>query len=263
MKQPELGKRIAELRKSKGLTQDELVEKCNLSVRTLQRIESGEVMPRSYTIKTIFTALDYNIYESSNNVSNKFNNTRLIISNWLGQFYKYVIDLFNLKTNTMKKLMILSIPFLTISIALLFSFSASAKAQSKMEMHKKFNETSSNERFILLFNSGKIDSISMDYLENACMMPDLSPTIIGRKDINEYYTQLYNQGFRFTELKTLSKFISDSIAIDRGVWSVSINSVVIARGTYFIQWHYIDGKWWIENEISKSDISPMHSENIY
>lgn len=60
MKQPELGKKISELRKAKGLTQEELVEKCNISVRTIQRIESGEVTPRSYTIKTILAALDYN-----------------------------------------------------------------------------------------------------------------------------------------------------------------------------------------------------------
>ncbi len=60
MKQPDLGKKIAELRKAKGLTQEELVEKCNLSVRTIQRIESGEVTPRSYTVRIIFTALDYN-----------------------------------------------------------------------------------------------------------------------------------------------------------------------------------------------------------
>jgi len=61
MKQPELGIKIAELRKSKGLTQEELVERCNISVRTIQRIETGEVMPRSYTIKAILTELDYDI----------------------------------------------------------------------------------------------------------------------------------------------------------------------------------------------------------
>ncbi len=61
MKQPELGKKISELRKAKGLTQEELVEKCNISVRTIQRIETGEVTPRSYTVKTIFTALDYEL----------------------------------------------------------------------------------------------------------------------------------------------------------------------------------------------------------
>lgn len=63
MKQPELGQRILELRKKKGLTQDELVDLCNINVRTLQRIENGEVTPRSYTIKTILSALDYD-YES-------------------------------------------------------------------------------------------------------------------------------------------------------------------------------------------------------
>ena len=46
MKQPELGQIIHDLRKQKGLTQEELVEKCNISVRTIQRIEAGEVTPR-------------------------------------------------------------------------------------------------------------------------------------------------------------------------------------------------------------------------
>ncbi|WP_268036044.1 helix-turn-helix domain-containing protein [Algoriphagus sp. PAP.12] len=58
MKQPELGKKISEWRKAKGMTQEELVEKCNLNVRTIQRIEAGEVMPRSYTIKALMEALE-------------------------------------------------------------------------------------------------------------------------------------------------------------------------------------------------------------
>jgi transcriptional regulator with XRE-family HTH domain len=63
MEQPQLGLKISELRKQKGLTQEELVDQCNINVRTLQRIESGEVSPRSYTVKTILSALDYD-YES-------------------------------------------------------------------------------------------------------------------------------------------------------------------------------------------------------
>ena len=58
MKQPALGQKILELRQQKGLTQEELVEQCNISVRTIQRIEAGETMPRVYTIKTILSALD-------------------------------------------------------------------------------------------------------------------------------------------------------------------------------------------------------------
>ncbi len=59
MKQPELGKKILELRKAKGLTQEELVELCNINVRTIQRIESGEVTPRPYTIKAIMEVLGF------------------------------------------------------------------------------------------------------------------------------------------------------------------------------------------------------------
>lgn len=59
MKQPELGKTIIELRKQKRLTQEELVEKCNITVRTIQRIEAGETTPRSYTIKTILNAMGF------------------------------------------------------------------------------------------------------------------------------------------------------------------------------------------------------------
>jgi transcriptional regulator with XRE-family HTH domain len=61
MKQPELGKKLTELRKAKGLTQEELVEKCNINVRTIQRIEAGEVTPRSFTVKVILAAMDYTL----------------------------------------------------------------------------------------------------------------------------------------------------------------------------------------------------------
>jgi transcriptional regulator with XRE-family HTH domain len=63
MKQPELGKKILELRKQKGFTQEELVDQCNINVRTIQRIEAGDVSPRSYTIKAILEVLGFNYEE--------------------------------------------------------------------------------------------------------------------------------------------------------------------------------------------------------
>ena len=119
MQQPNLGKKIAKLRKAKGLTQEELVEKCNLSVRTLQRIESGEVTPRSYTIKLIFSALGYNVYEQATGLPARLSKTADTIMNGVIKFYRYVFALFNLKTNTMKKLTILSIFFLAMCTVIL------------------------------------------------------------------------------------------------------------------------------------------------
>ena len=59
MKQPELGIKVAELRQQKGLTQEKLAELCEVSSRTIQRIESGEVDPRAYTIQCLNAALEY------------------------------------------------------------------------------------------------------------------------------------------------------------------------------------------------------------
>jgi transcriptional regulator with XRE-family HTH domain len=67
MQQPELGKNLTALRKEKNLTQEELVEKSHVSVRTIQRIEAGEVLPRMSTVKILLEALG----ESFESFSNK------------------------------------------------------------------------------------------------------------------------------------------------------------------------------------------------
>jgi transcriptional regulator with XRE-family HTH domain len=61
MKQPELGAYITTLRNNKGLTQKELAEQCNVDIRTIQRIENGDVVPRMYTINLLAKALDADI----------------------------------------------------------------------------------------------------------------------------------------------------------------------------------------------------------
>ena len=57
MKQPELGKKLTEFRNEIGLTQEELSEKTKINIRTIQRIELGEVTPRAYTLKIILEIL--------------------------------------------------------------------------------------------------------------------------------------------------------------------------------------------------------------
>jgi len=73
MDQFKLGKKIQELRKLKGLTQEELSDKTGLSTRTIQRIENGEVDARTYTLSRLAEALNVELDilliedESSNN----------------------------------------------------------------------------------------------------------------------------------------------------------------------------------------------------
>jgi len=119
MNQPELGKKILELRQSKGLTQGELAENCKLSLRTVQRIESAEVTPRSYTIKVILSSLDYDLNNLSTTIFDDKSDKDYQLKIWLRHFLKYVLELFNLKTNTMKKLSALSLIVILITAGLL------------------------------------------------------------------------------------------------------------------------------------------------
>ncbi|KAA3645416.1 MAG: XRE family transcriptional regulator [Chloroflexi bacterium] len=59
MKQPDIGKKVAELRQQKNMTQEELAEDCEVSTRTIQRIENGEVEPRAFTRNTLSTVLEF------------------------------------------------------------------------------------------------------------------------------------------------------------------------------------------------------------
>ncbi len=49
----DIGMRIAELRRQRGLTQEELADRTGLNVRTIQRIEQGEVTPRPSTLRML------------------------------------------------------------------------------------------------------------------------------------------------------------------------------------------------------------------
>jgi len=74
MENLELQKRVKDSRAKQGLSQEELAEKTGLSLRTIQRIENGESIPRGDTLKRLSIALqstpddliDWQIQEDKN-----------------------------------------------------------------------------------------------------------------------------------------------------------------------------------------------------
>ena len=237
MNQPDLGKKIAELRKAKGFTQEELVEKCNLSVRTLQRIESGDVAPRSYTLKLIFTALDYDIHENS---TNELGKSRFMVSNWPGQLYRYVLDLFNFKTNPMKKITILAVT-LTLIFSGTFVFCSESKAQKAEKAIKSIEDAQNNINKWM--NSGQVDSVMTLFRGDASVLPSLN----GKTEIREMLQGAIDGGYKVTEFKNLSISVGDSIAVQK------YNDVFQYQGNEYKQkgmteWRLTKGKWLIVND---------------
>ena len=231
MKQPELGKKIADLRKVQGLTQEELVDRCNLSVRTLQRIESGEVVPRSHTIRVIFAALDYKVYDSSN--------IRFKL------FFKQVMDLFNLKTNTVKKLSILTLAF-AATVFVLLTVCMDGNAQSEKKVRQLITEA--NKDLIRWFNTGQVDSLMTIYRDDACRLG----IGCGKSNIRDFYESQMHI-YKFEELIATSISITDTIAVEKGHWVVRFYSGGTLSGEYLTEWRRKDKKWQIVNDISTTN----------
>lgn len=147
MKQPNLGKKISELRLAKGLTQSELAEKCNLSLRTIQRIECAEVSTRSYSVKLIFKNPDYEVYNSTDEDSDEID----------GKTSSF-------KINTIRKVVILSI-FICAIILTFFKLQSSNEGQSIAKMTKII--TASQMKIKRWMNTGQVDSVLTLYREYA------------------------------------------------------------------------------------------------
>jgi transcriptional regulator with XRE-family HTH domain len=235
MNQPDLGKKIAELRKAKGFTQEELVEKCNLNVRTLQRIESGEVTPRSYTVKIIFSALDYPMNDSIE--TNKIGSNPSI---WLEQLVIYVFDLFNLKTNKMKKISILSV-ILILLLCGLFIICTEGKAQKTKEAIIAIENSQKNINTWL--NKGQVDSVLTLFREDACMMPSWC----GKIEIRENLQNAIDGKYKLIEFQNISISVADSIAVQKyyDVFEYSGNTY---RQKGITEWRLTNGKWLIVND---------------
>lgn len=67
MNQPELGIAIADLRTQKGMTQEKLAEYCEVSKRTIQRIENGEVEPRAFTLNNLSNIFEFDFLGKNTN----------------------------------------------------------------------------------------------------------------------------------------------------------------------------------------------------
>ncbi len=66
MQNQSIGKTLVYQRKRKGYSQEDLSAKTEVTVRTIQRIEKGDVNPHLQTVKLLATALDINVDELLN-----------------------------------------------------------------------------------------------------------------------------------------------------------------------------------------------------
>jgi transcriptional regulator with XRE-family HTH domain len=223
MKQPQLGKKIIELRLDKGLTQTELAEKCNISLRTIQRIESSEVTPRSYTLKLIFNALDFDGFNSSNkNSSIKPENSN------------------NSRKNVIRNILL----FLTTSIVslLVFKLVSNSNKQSTKEVTEIIHNNQSNIKRWM--NNKQVDSVLTLYNDNASILN----SVYGKIQIRQMMNDIVNNDYELIEYNSISINVSDTIAVEKYKNTYRYKGK-ISNQIGITEWHFKNGKWLITNDV--------------
>lgn len=223
MKQPQLGKKISALRLAKGLTQTELAEKCNLNLRTIQRIESTEVTPRSYTLKLIFKNLDFDGFSTIN--KNPFVNFR---------------DLFNLKKNGIRNIVFL-FAIIIVSI-IVFKLSSNNKTRSVTEVTETIKKSQVNIKRWM--NTKQVDSVLSMYSDDACILY----SICGKLQIRQMMNEVVDNDYELIDYTSLSINVSDTIAVEKYKNTYKYKGRVNTQ-IGITEWHYKEGKWLIVNDV--------------
>lgn len=146
--------KLIETRNAKDLTQEELALRCNVTARTIQRVESGQVHLRKHAIKVISDALGLDFFDSAvvpNNHS----------INW------YIKDLFNLKTQKMKKISILSSSMLVLVLtASLVVSKIQAQSVNKKDPKSGITFTLNKDKTIKKIDAVFTNKLTLDSLIN-------------------------------------------------------------------------------------------------
>lgn len=226
--------------------------KCNLNVRTLQRIETGVVTPRIYTIKAIFEALEYDIYESSEDILDSNNRIAEIFKT----LFKHILNIFNLRKHTVYKVLVLIILILSI---LLFFPQLHTQNKDKLKAKARKQIEYYNNNLTQWYSDIQFDSIKAIYLDNSNLIfdnafppsiPNELPTITHPKGVISYY-EFFKIALQIQVIEKKSKkmVVENDIAVDLGILIFKSDSDEYKRGTYFCQWRNVNGKWRIETEM--------------
>ena len=109
----ELGEQVKAFRIKKGWTQQQVSEATGISLRTVQRIEKGEVKPSAYSLQKIGEALEVNLLENWPNEAPSPTQYQIIIQ--LSDMNQFVADIKTLAIRHWKVLITLFLLYWTLT----------------------------------------------------------------------------------------------------------------------------------------------------
>lgn len=115
-------------------------------------------------------------------------------------------------------------------------------------MRKKINLR--NEQFNQAINNQDGFELSLLYVQNAMLYPPKQARVQGRDAISFFFNSVFKLGVCKGCFTTMELIITGDYAIESGEYVLStIEEDQLAKGFYMYTWQYIDGEWYILNDI--------------
>ncbi|WP_421872941.1 helix-turn-helix domain-containing protein [Marinoscillum sp.] len=195
MENKSIGERITQLRQQAGLTQEELAIKCNVATRTIQRIEANQVSPRVYTLRILSEALGADLISTDQSATR--NHSKGYVLLW------YMRDLFNFKTNRMKKISILSTTALSLFLAIFLISGTSPEKEKSIRIEKPQSGIK-----VIYDENNKLELIEVVFSQ----LHSLDTLVQMQADLRKYDIELNYRMLNFTDeglLKGIEYYASD------------------------------------------------------
>jgi ketosteroid isomerase-like protein len=139
--------------------------------------------------------------------------------------------------------------FAILILCSLFSFECEAQSVNKVNQLI----AQKGENFVLWFNEGNIEAILMEYREDACALS----FGCGRENIKKYYRDAMAAGYKMKSLTPVDITVSDTIAVEKGLWVIVFSTGAEMKGSYLTEWHKTNGEWKIVNDIANTaEVNP-------
>ncbi|MFW6089933.1 MAG: YybH family protein [Gemmatimonadota bacterium] len=121
-----------------------------------------------------------------------------------------------------------------------------------------------NDRIETLYAEGEVDSLVAMFAEDVWQMPPNMAPLVGREALRGFWSDAMQWGDWTFELRTEDLVVSDSIAVERGTYAMSVEADPEApipsmrdQGNYVVLWRLDpDGEWRIVWDAPVSELPP-------
>ena len=113
----------------------------------------------------------------------------------------------------------------------------------------------SNQHFMKSFEAGDSAEVADCYTTDAGLMAPHHPTIKGRKNIINYFSETMRKGVSDFDLKTVKVCGDSSILVEEGTYQISDKKKnQLDKGKYIVLWKQEAGNWKMYRDIWTSDL---------